>query len=139
NQFVATRAFIVNEEGKVLIIREASEYSGGTQVGKYDLPGGKIKPGESAVEATKREVKEEVGLDVEIGQPFFVSEWYPEIKGETIQIVGIFFKCTPASSVIILSVDHDDFQWIDPADHSQYECMKENIGAFDAHLKNRYR
>ncbi|MEX1026696.1 MAG: NUDIX hydrolase, partial [Candidatus Paceibacterota bacterium] len=62
NQFVATRAFIINSEGKVLIIREAPEYEGGNQTGKYDFPGGKIKPGESAVEATKREVSEEAGL-----------------------------------------------------------------------------
>ncbi|MEX0930187.1 MAG: NUDIX hydrolase [Candidatus Paceibacterota bacterium] len=137
NQFVATRAFIVNEEGKVLIIREAPEYEGGTQIGKYDLPGGKIKPGESAVEAAKREAKEEVGLDVAVGRPFFVSEWYPEIKGETIQIVGIFFKCTTDKTEVVLSGDHDDFQWIDPAEHEQYEIMTENLGAFEVYRNNR--
>ncbi|MEX1027650.1 MAG: NUDIX hydrolase, partial [Candidatus Paceibacterota bacterium] len=86
---------------------------------------------ESAVEATKREVSEEAGLDVEVKQPFFVNEWYPEIKGETIQIVGIFFECSAGSADIVLSDDHDDFQWIDPAEYQDYEIMQENRGAFE--------
>ena len=36
------------------------------KTGWYELPGGKIDSGESAEEAAKREIKEELGCDVEI-------------------------------------------------------------------------
>lgn len=133
-QFAATRAFIVSPKGKVLIIREAQEYEGGYQTGKYDLPGGKIEPGESAVDATKREVGEEAGLEVEVGQPIFVSEWYPVIGGEKRQIVGVFFVCRPTTTAVTLSDDHDDYQWIDPREYGRYALMEENIGVFQAYI-----
>lgn len=133
-QFVATRAFIVNEEGNVLIIREAEGYAGGSQVGRYDLPGGKIETSESYLDAIQREVREETGLSIDVGDPFFVSEWYPGASGDTIQIIGIFFECTPQSTDVVLSDDHDDYQWIDPAAYVDWEIIDENIGAFQRYL-----
>ena len=40
--FVAQKAIIVNKN-KVLIIREASTYKDGTNIGKWGVPGGRIK------------------------------------------------------------------------------------------------
>jgi len=132
-QVVATRAFIVNDEGRVLIIREAQEYKGGYQTGKYDLPGGRIEQGESAFAGVKREANEEVGLAIEVGEPFHVSEWYPEIEGEKHQIVGIFFICSPRTMHVTLSEEHHDYEWIDPRAYEQYAIMEENLGAFEAY------
>lgn len=39
--FVAAKAVVQNEEGKVLILREATTYEESTNVGKYDIPGGR--------------------------------------------------------------------------------------------------
>lgn len=53
---------IVVHEGKVLAIRRANEPS----KGKWSFPGGLVELGERVKDAVKREVKEEVGLDVEV-------------------------------------------------------------------------
>ncbi|HEX9153244.1 MAG TPA: NUDIX hydrolase, partial [Candidatus Saccharimonadales bacterium] len=78
---VAAKGLIVNEEGKVLIVREAVTYGDGTQIGRYGLPGGRIDIGEMYLEGLKRECMEEVGLEVEPLYPLFVGEWHPNIKG----------------------------------------------------------
>jgi 8-oxo-dGTP diphosphatase len=109
-QFIAVRAVIVRDD-TVLIIRESATYKGGTQHGKYDFPGGKIEVGESVTAAIQREVREEVGMEVVIGNPFFVGEWRPIIQGEQIQIIGIYFICHSASSEVNLCPDFDDYQW----------------------------
>ena len=68
--FVATKAFIVYNN-KVLILRESIKYQEGTNHGKYDVVGGRVKPGQRFDESLLREIKEETGLAVKISQPFF--------------------------------------------------------------------
>ena len=65
-QRMATKALIVNDEGQMLILREASTYEEGTNVGLYHLPGGRLNPGEAFSDGLKREVDEETGLQVEM-------------------------------------------------------------------------
>jgi 8-oxo-dGTP diphosphatase len=134
NQFVAGRAFIVKED-KVLIIREATQYKTGANIGKYDFPGGKFNPGENFKEALKRETKEEYGLDIEIKKPFYVAEWWPTAKNGTVQIIGIFFKCIPASDSVVLSSDHDEYKWININEYKDHNLIKENADACNAYLK----
>ena len=66
--FLATKAFIIYE-GKVLILRESGSYQDGTNAGRYDLPGGRLNPGEKYDEALAREVLEETGLTIKIKKP----------------------------------------------------------------------
>jgi len=59
---------IVNGEGKILLARSHKWFD------KYTLPGGHIELGETAEEAVRREVKEEVGLDVEVERLLLMQE-----------------------------------------------------------------
>src|SRR3989338_5321969 len=111
--FVATKAFI-NFRGKILILRESNTYTDGTNAEKYDVAGGRLTPGEKFNDALQREIKEETGLDVDIGKPFHIGEWRPVVRGEQWQVVGIFFECFAKSEEVILSEDHDGYEWIDP-------------------------
>ena len=67
---VEARAILLDEKKRVLLGKRA----GGMEVGKWSLIGGKPEEGESAEEAVKREVKEEIGLKFE---PIF----YQKAKG----------------------------------------------------------
>lgn len=111
--FVATKAFI-NFDGKILTLRESGKYADGSNEGKYDIVGGRLEPGQHFRDSLIREVKEETGLGVEIGKPFFVNEWRPVVRGEQLQVVGIFFECKAKTDKVILSTDHDDYKWIKP-------------------------
>jgi 8-oxo-dGTP diphosphatase len=59
---VTQKALIV-KDGKILINRYLRQDT-------FDLPGGRFHVGEDPHTALKREVKEELGIDVEIGAPF---------------------------------------------------------------------
>ncbi len=53
---VSVKALVTDEQGRFLLQKE--------ERGVWDLPGGGLDHGESPVEALKREVQEEVGLEV---------------------------------------------------------------------------
>jgi 8-oxo-dGTP diphosphatase len=122
-QRIATKALIIDDEGNYLLLREASTYEDGTNVGRYHLPGGRLEVGEYFENGLFREVKEETGLEVEIIQPIYVGEWRPVIKGKRNQIVAIFFLCKAKSKEVILSSEHDDFQWVNPLHGHQLDVM----------------
>jgi len=63
--------------------------------GMYGLPGGHVEDNEEKVEALKREIKEEIGLEVEVNESDFVGtaklEWQSkifEIGFYKVKIVG---------------------------------------------------
>lgn len=109
---VAVKAVITHKD-KVLIVREAKTYLEGSQFGKYGLPGGRIEPNESFYDALEREVKEEVGLSIKHIRPVHMGEWWPEIKGVKNHIVAMFILCESESDKIMLSDEHDSYEWID--------------------------
>jgi len=61
-------ALIVNEQGKILLTKSHKWFD------KYTLPGGHIEVGETMKEAVAREVKEEIGLDVEVAEMLLMQE-----------------------------------------------------------------
>jgi 8-oxo-dGTP diphosphatase len=135
-QRIATKAVIVDDKGKVLILREADTYEEGTNIGKYHMPGGRLNPGEAFLDGLKREVDEETGLKIEIGKPIYVGEWRPVIKDVQNQIVAIFFICKPLSKDVRLSEEHDDFQWIEPSKYSDYNVMAPENKVIEAYLSS---
>ena len=131
--FAATKAFIIYQ-GKVLLLRESSQYSDGVNAGSYDVVGGRVTPGEPFDQSLLREVREESGLSVRIGDPFFVNESWPVVRGEEWQIIRIFFECFAESDEVVLSGDHSEYLWIDPADFRNYPIIPNLVPVFERYL-----
>ena len=56
--------------------REAKQHQGN----KHEFPGGKVEPAETPVQACRREVREEVGIDIELWHAFdFIRHEYDDI------------------------------------------------------------
>jgi 8-oxo-dGTP diphosphatase len=62
---VTVVAAVVTHAGKVLIgQRKRNDWHGG----KWEFPGGKIEPGEAPEQALARELREELGIEADIGE-----------------------------------------------------------------------
>ncbi|QEM13095.1 (deoxy)nucleoside triphosphate pyrophosphohydrolase [Mucilaginibacter rubeus] len=99
-----TCAIIVNADGLVLAAQRNATMSLPL---KWEFPGGKIEPGETAEACLIREIKEELHVDIEIVAPLPANtHQYPNV---TIQLIP--FVCRITSGEIILK-EHLDFKWV---------------------------
>src|SRR5690348_6941920 len=69
---------LVIDNGKVFVTRRSvSSHQGG----KWEFPGGKIEAGEDTLAALKRELKEELGIEVQAALPYLPIHYaYPDRK-----------------------------------------------------------
>ena len=103
-------ALIVNKEGKILLVKSHKWFD------KYTLPGGHIEVGETMIEAVKREVKEEVGLDVQVGHMLLMQEaiFAPEFYKKR-HFIFIDFACRSENDQVNLDQDElQEYLWIYP-------------------------
>lgn len=75
--------------------------------GVHEVPGGHIEFGEDIVTGLKREIMEEFGVDIQVGDPFYALDYINEIKGS--HSVEIIYFAT--------LVDSPETIRIDPSDH----------------------
>jgi 8-oxo-dGTP diphosphatase len=96
---------IIEKDGKVLATKRAH---GVHLAGKWEFPGGKIEPGETAEQCIKREIAEELNISISV-----VSILEPLIHHYLEKsILLIPFICKIEAGEIRLR-DHSDFRWID--------------------------
>lgn len=103
-------ALIVNNEGKILLVKSHKWFD------NYTLPGGHIEVGETAIEAVKREVKEEVGLNVDVGNMLLMQEaiFAPEFYKKR-HFIFIDFACRSLNGQVKLDQDElQDYTWVYP-------------------------
>ncbi len=82
---------------------------------KYEFPGGKIETGESGVDAVKRELKEELNLDVTVGGLYACHTFeYPDFI-----ITLSLYECEMRTSFLLK--EHESYAWIAPADLKEEE------------------
>jgi 8-oxo-dGTP diphosphatase len=110
---------LIRHEDKFLLLREGA--ANGTQIGKYQIPGGMVELGEPFMDALLREVKEETGLKVNPILPIMVEGWMPTIEGVPHQIIAVFYLCEAESDKVALSHEHDKFDWIRPEELKNYD------------------
>ena len=121
---VAMKAAIFNEKNQLLILQVSKNHYNESARGKWDLPGGKIKPDESFMDGFRREVLEETGVkDFETVKPFAVDEWWPMIKGTKTHIIATFFICKVKSGrgVSLTVNEHDSYAWISADDIDSFD------------------
>ncbi len=93
--------------GRLLAARRSAPSS---LAGGWELPGGKVDPGESDEQALLREIREELGVDVQLGDR--VGEDWPLGTGLVLR-VWLARLVDPAAEPLPLQ-DHDELRWLAP-------------------------
>ena len=113
--YVANKAFLVNSEGRILLVRDAGTGDHANSKGKWDVPGGRMEQGELPLDALVRELREEIGFDMDqsAAKPFHVGKW--GVGGDMLNepIIGIFWEVPANPEAIKLSDEHMECAWMD--------------------------
>lgn len=108
---IATATFVRREDGRVIFLRRAKEPA----KGKLAPPGGFVDIGERAEDALRREIREEVGLEVRA--PEFLCSFpnsYPYLS-VTYPVLDFFFSAAAADSAAARPLDEaESICWLDP-------------------------
>lgn len=108
---------VIVQNGKALIVKRAHD----PRKGEWSLPGGRVELGESLVEATKREMREETGLAVDVGD---IVEVFDRVHRDDQRVryhfVIVDFLCTVAGGALCAGDDAEDVAWVDGAEAERY-------------------
>ena len=100
---------IIIRGSRILLIKRASE----PNKGMWSVPGGLVRAGEKLEEALKREVKEETGLEIEVGDLGFVSEEIIRQDGLKYHYVIIDFFANIKGGELKAGSDAEDAKWVE--------------------------
>ena len=95
---------VVIDDGRILLIQRGRDPGKGL----WAVPGGKVRRGESLRDAAAREVKEETGLAVTVGEAIWVGE---HIDDEH-HLVLIDFLAEVAGGTLAAADDAMDARWV---------------------------
>ena len=108
---VTVVAAVIERGGLILITRRPT---GSHLAGLWEFPGGKPDPGESFEDALRREITEELGATVMVGERIETVEWaYPDKR-----VRIFFFRCGIDGDPRPL--EGQEMAWVAPGDLANY-------------------
>jgi 8-oxo-dGTP diphosphatase len=109
-------ALVHDARGRLLLVRRGHEPGRGL----WSVPGGRVEPGESLPEAVAREVREETGLAVAVGEPV----GRVSVPGDGVVFDVVDFACTMTApdAEPVAADDADAVVFADAAALEQLPC-----------------
>lgn len=120
--FVAAVAAIIFKGDKILAMKRSHTKDAGP--GLWETLSGRVEADEEPLEALKREIEEECGLEVEIdSRP--VKAYQARRKGKP--MVLIVYRARYLSGSVVRSLEHDDFAWVTPDEFAELSSLKKLV------------
>lgn len=126
---IIASAIIKNDRGEILLLKRGKTK---TFKGHWQLPEGKLEEKERPQEALKREMKEELGADVDTVELYGVSQSTLEAKGVRYLALRIIFLVKLKSEKIKLSHEHSDYKWVKTNNLSNLKLLSGTLEAIRA-------
>ena len=115
-------------DGRVMVTRRGPSMR---HAGRWELPGGKVEPGEDDAGALARELREELSLRVAVGPP--IGEAHTPLAHGTLLLVA--YAITSGDTPTL--AEHDALAWLGPAELATVAWADGDVpllGALEAHL-----
>jgi 8-oxo-dGTP diphosphatase len=99
-------AVIVNEKDEILCALRSQQMS---LPGFWEFPGGKIEAGETPEDALKREIEEELGVKIEVGEQIAdVTHEYPNVIVRLIT----YYATIVEKDAVLRATEHEKLEWL---------------------------
>jgi ADP-ribose pyrophosphatase YjhB (NUDIX family) len=132
-------ALVHDEEGRVLLIKRRFE----PNKGRWSLPGGLLETGETLEFAGRREVREELGVEIEVEELFQVSEEIiKDAEGKArfhFVLVDFLAKLSPSGATITLNEESESFEWFEPDQVEALDASENTRLIVSKYLRERLR
>jgi 8-oxo-dGTP diphosphatase len=103
---------VLIQDNQILLIKRARD----PERGKWAVPGGKVRKGESMRDAARREVAEETGLHVEVGD----LAWMGEVINDQVHLVIVDYFGSVVGGDLQAGDDAEDARWVPLDEASDY-------------------
>jgi ADP-ribose pyrophosphatase YjhB (NUDIX family) len=100
-------AIVLDAEGRVLLARRANDPGAGL----WDLLGGFVDEGEEGLDALRRELREELGVEIEPGE--FLGA-FPDTYGDGIYTFNLYWTARISSGELSLNDELEEIGWFAP-------------------------
>ena len=121
---------LIYQNEKILICQRKEE---GDHPLKWEFPGGKLKDSENNKEALKRELKEE--LSIEVNEMIFFDEYLYEYKKLSKNLKLVFFQIFQFEGEILNKV-HQQLKWIDISKLGDYDFLEGDLKIINKLMNN---
>jgi mutator protein MutT len=120
-------------EGNVVLIRRRFE----PLAGQWSLPGGAVELGETLEDTVVREMREEVGLDVEVGPVIEVFDriMLDEDRRVRYHYVLVDYLCWPLGGDLMAGSDVDSVALVDPRELTRYHLTQKATAVIERGLQ----
>jgi 8-oxo-dGTP pyrophosphatase MutT (NUDIX family) len=126
--YIGIKGLIINETGKVLLLKaDVSKHRKNVEP-YWDIPGGRISDGQTVIETLQREIEEETGITELESYEFFtavVSKHEVPLNDMLLGLALMVYRVKiPRGSKIIISEEHTAYEWASKAKARQYLSHK---------------
>lgn len=116
---IMVSAAIIQKDGNILIAQRGRNKSQGL---KWEFPGGKLEDNETAEESLVREIKEELNIDIEVGER--VGENIFEYPSGKIKLIA-FYADWKSGDLKLL--EHEKVKWVKASELKTFDFAPADI------------
>lgn len=106
NFTIRVYGLLINDNHEVLLVHEKMP-----QLHFTKFPGGGLEFGEGLRECLAREFKEETGIDVEVGEHLYTTDFFqPSLFHPSDQLLAVYYRVTPVSFPLEIDLEEKEIK-----------------------------